>query len=612
MEPSGAVPPMPLHKDLRPKQVEVIRLFEGRERGVARLPTGYGKTVAAAGSYATLRHRGCCNRMLYVVPRRNQATQAAHGLVEDLAKYFGIVTKSVIVSEHQTQAHRLHRNGGAEIFVVTIQALTTGDSFKTITEMMETGRWFIVADEHHHYSQRRGNGQDVAREDGIWADRLHRLNMSALLAMSATSKRYDGLDRFGEPDVIETYAHAAECGYVKTLSLHAFEFHVETITVDGVQYTYSTDEFLALVGSENPADVDAFMASRQMRWSPKYISPLIAFPIDRLIDNRLNGIKSQMLVQAMSVAHAKFICAQIETLMPSHMSVDWVGTGPNGRSESENDAVLDKFCPPKDRLTGRRKWKLDILVNVGMAAEGLDCTDVTEISFLSGANITISTLQAIGRGSRAMPVPENVNAPVCHINVDSSSPLAEYVGPAIMALFDDEPTVAPPGPPRGPDDVDYVPSPPTMNVMVLDVRLTNIRSEPMYQAILDLAKQSCPETEEQMVERKVEEAIQSYLNRGGSESSTIAQKRDQIENLVAKIVSLIVTKIRTSGERITIDKAYIGKLKTKINARKKGLFGAVDTLTSDQLDREYEWLREELELPIFQGHALQGMPSWLR
>jgi superfamily II DNA or RNA helicase len=395
--------------------------------------------------------------------------------VEDLAKYFGIKTKSIIVSEHQIPAHRLHRNGEAEVFIVTIQALTTGDSFKTIAEMMQTGRWHVVADEHHHYSQVRGKDKDATREDGIWADRLNRLNGSGQLAMSATSKRYDGLDRFGEPDVIETYVHAADLNYVKKLSLHAYEFHVEAVTVDGDVYTYSTDQFLAAVGSDNPADVDSFMAARQMHWSPKYITPLVTFPLDRMIDNRLKGIKSQMLIQAMSVAHAKFVCKQIELLMPGSMKVDWVGTGPNGRSDSENDAVLERFCPPKDKLTGQRKWTLDVLVNVGMAGEGLDSTDVTEISFLTSANITISALQIVGRGSRVMRLPDATKKPVCHINVDSSSPLADYVGRKVMGLFDDEITAKDPGPPRD-REPGYEPSPENMNVLVVDVRLKDIRS----------------------------------------------------------------------------------------------------------------------------------------
>src|SRR5579884_1559783 len=96
------------------------------------------------------------------------------------------------------------------------------------------------------------------------------------------------------------------------------------------------------------------------------------------------------------------VCQQVEALLQDRASVDWVGTGPSGRSAEENAEVLRQFCPPKDKATGLRNWTLDVLVNVGMAGEGLDTTDVTEIVFLTPANITNTNLQTIGRGSRIM------------------------------------------------------------------------------------------------------------------------------------------------------------------------------------------------------------------
>jgi hypothetical protein len=31
-----------------------------------------------------------------------------------------------------------------------------------------------------------------------------------------------------------------------------------------------------------------------------------------------------------------------------------------------------------------------------------------------------------------------------------------------------------------------------------------------------------------------------------------------------------------------------------------------------QLERMYQWLREEVEVPVFRGHNLEGLPPWLR
>jgi hypothetical protein len=153
-----------------------------------------------------------------------------------------------------------------------------------------------------------------------------------------------------------------------------------------------------------------------------------------------------------------------------------------------------------------------------------------------------------------------------------------------------------------------------MNVLVIDVRLKDIRSEPMYQAVLEDLKRDKRHAgiDEETLARHAEEAINKYLGRGNNESSIIEQKREQVDLLVSKIVGLIVLKIRTSGTGIAIDKAFIGKLKTKINTQKKKLFGPVEDAASEELDRQYQWLRENVEIPILQGHNLQGLPLWLR
>ena len=111
---------------------------------------------------------------------------------------------------------------------------------------------------------------------------------------------------------------------------------------------------------------------RQMRWSPKYVSPLIYNPFDRLEATRshMPGIKCQALVGAMCCSHAQMICDQIRTMYPN-LAIEWVGTGPNGRADDENKAILARFCPPK--VDGQRRSmdvKLDVLVHVGMAGEG--------------------------------------------------------------------------------------------------------------------------------------------------------------------------------------------------------------------------------------------------
>ena len=80
MESSSSVSRLPSFENLRRGQGKVVDIFRTQEVVTAQLPTGYGKTRTAACSYLTLRARGVCNRMLYIVPRSAQAKQAADGL----------------------------------------------------------------------------------------------------------------------------------------------------------------------------------------------------------------------------------------------------------------------------------------------------------------------------------------------------------------------------------------------------------------------------------------------------------------------------------------------------------------------------------------------------
>lgn len=90
------------------------------------------------------------------------------------------------------------------------------------------------------------------------------------------------------------------------------------------------------------------------------------------------------------------------------LSVEWVGTGSNGRSDKDNRDILRRFCPPK--VDGKRRKQdidLDVLVHVGMAGEGLDTVFVSEVIHLNPANRNNSNDQktvAPQGGLRTAPV----------------------------------------------------------------------------------------------------------------------------------------------------------------------------------------------------------------
>lgn len=601
MQHASTMQRLPLPKNLRKGQREVIEKFYESEAVIAKLPTGYGKTFTAVCSYAVLRDRGIANRILYIVPRRNQAIQAADSLPVDL-KVFGVKTKSTIIGDDQIVSIKRHRNNTSEVFITTIQSLVTSSSTQsTISELVKNGKWFVVIDEHHHYSN-----------TGEWINAINSIPYSSRLVMSATPNRHDGKDSFPDPDVSVTYWDALKEGCVKEMHLHEYEYRVDAVTIDGNVYTYTTGDLFNEVGSYSPDDIDRFMASKKMRWSPKYISPLVTIPAERIADLRLRGVRTQMLVQALSCSHAEIVCEQIKAILPT-VSVDWVGTGPNGRSQKDNEEILNMFCPPKNPRSGKREWTLDILVNVGMAGEGLDTTDVSEISFLTPVNGTISDMQTMGRAARVMCD----KSPIAHINVDTETTIAaedKYLGRKIMALFDSD--IVSPDEIESNGDVEseseYQEMPDEPIVMITNVSLVDIKKDPMFMPLVDDLHKSTVKTSREECEQIVEQKIREWNEKRDEKlnaTSIRAQEKQSVDSAVGKIVSLVMRRVADSGLRP--DKAMAGDIKKRINSKKKIVFGSVKEADSDELREQYRWLKD-IERKLLTNDGLKGLPIWLR
>lgn len=608
MEPAGVVQTVPWQENLRAGQKEVVDLFEKQTKVVAQLPTGYGKTLAATCSYLALKSRIGVNRVLYIVPRGAQAKQVAEEIPSTIKRLVGGSPRSHVVGDNPITAHKAHRSGSAEIFIVTIQSLVASEkTLIAVRDMMQTGRWMVVIDEHHHYGD---------SEDSVWTQKVMSLNASSLLAMSATPDRGDGHSPLGRPDIVVRYLDAWREGAVKELRLHSYEYRIDAITVNGDVIPFSTSELIKEAG-ENPNDIERWMVSRQMRWSPKYISPLVLHPVERMLDLKMKTIPAQMVIQALSCSHAKMVCEQVKGIIPAGMTVDWVGTGDNGRPDTENAEVLNAFCPPKDNATGRRKWSLDILVNVGIAGEGLDTTDVCEVVFLTSPNITNSALQTIGRGARTIKGLDK--QPTCVINVDAASEFAPHIGAAVMTLFDDgvlteEERQRERQREQEEAEGDYRELPDSLNVGVLDVTLVDIRTDPMFQAVLASTRAELSQSglSEEQVERYVETTVErmirdEYRRRDErfNASAIEAQSREKIQTAVNKVAGLLLRSMTSRGARV--ERTFVGDLAKRINGQKKRALGPIEAATAEDLERHYRWIKQ-LEAQILNGE----IPEWLR
>lgn len=608
---------------LRRGQKETLEHFKHNWRTVAQLPTGYGKTLTGAACYKAARQENRANHLLWIVPRAAQAEQARISLFEDLTDFLQVRDlrsepgdfKVIDVGQRPTRAYSAVRNGTCEVFVATIQSLLIPERLETVMDMMSTGRWMLVADEYHHFG-------DV--EKSIWAQTIRDIDRraSCTLALSATPHRSDGSSLFGKPEVTVSYQSAEQEGAVKSLCLGAHEYLVDVIKPNGdgkpEALTFTTSELLDELGiPDAPNRLDKVMAKKRMKFSAKYVSPMVTRAIDRLENLRLQGIKGQMLVQAMSCFHAECLCTQIKALLPEGMSVDWVGTGADGRPDEVNrDIVERQFCPPKD-ASGKRPWTLDVLVNVGIASEGLDCVDVTEVVFCTSPTANPTTLQTIGRAARTMKLASGQEQPTAYISVDTSSPLRRYPGDMVQALFDDPKT---PPKPRD-DDSDtptsspYTPLPESLYDGHIDVTWQSVMDDPAFQALVNAVEAQKPDVASRFSDRdalaqamaEIEaEKRQAQAEKDLHITSELRhkEKRNKVNGAVSRVATLALEQ---GSKTLRPAKERKDELFRRINGRKKSALGPLgkDTPFKD-IDLHYEWVRN-----LEQRILTQGLPSWL-
>ena len=390
------VPGLPQLETLRKGQRAVAELFlAGADSVVAKLPTGYGKTRAIAWGFAIAAAQGRAEILLHIVPSTEQAAQARKDIPDDLAK-LGIETQAAIVGDETAYLLKHFKRGHIKVLVATIQSLLHEKARSAIRDLLGRRKVMVAADEYHHY----GAGK-------AWFDAIQAIDRDAFMAVSATPDRPGEHPPWGAPMVSVSYLEAVEEGAVKPLICHAADYRIDFISgQSGDVESFTTAELIAEVGSDDPEAIERWRVMRNARCTTAYVSPLVRQGLERLTDDCLAyGQRCQMIVFTMFCSHAKSVCDLIRTQLPPGMSVDWVGTGAQGRSDAENKRVIDAFCPPKDKATGRRPFTLDVLVAVDKAGEGLDAVDVTAQLYLCRLNINNKAKHKIGRGSRRMGRP---------------------------------------------------------------------------------------------------------------------------------------------------------------------------------------------------------------
>ena len=576
-----------------------MALKPGRTRLCAKLPTGYGKTFTAACVYSSLQAQGLVDRLLYLVPSTGQLDQFVSDGDSDLeaASVQGSHYICDIAFSGAAQAIKQHRKGSHQVFACTIQGLSSAGTGAIVQSLMESGRWMICVDEYHHYGEDKTWGKSVLK--------LERLpQCKYLLAMSATPYRPDADSAFGEPEVAVSYRDAVKEKAVKPMTCHSYTYKIDAIE-EGDVVSYTTGEIVDAAGGDSQEALERVF--KKMRWSPKYISPLVDTPITRMLRERLaTGHRLQALIGAFCCSHAQLVCEQVQAMFPE-LKVDWVGTGSNGRTDAENRAVLNRFCPPKKNgKRDSRDIKLDVLVHVGMAGEGLDTVYVSEVIHLNPANKNNSNDQENGRAARYL------SDVMAYINVETGSDYAceEYLGRGIEKAFDMSPEEAAEddSEPSDFDEIEDLPElPDEPEIDIYDVTCIQINTGEVKRMEEAISHTTGLSLEDPKVKQA---AIDYYLEMRRKEAehfndrSTVEQWKAAVEQALGYVSRRVIKEMIPGASRV--DRSLAGDIRKRINTRKKRALGPVDKDVA-LLKRHYNWLKQ-LEAELIEG----GIPQWLQ
>lgn len=601
MQSTSTMPWMSFRQNPRDGQRQVFEKFQEANYLNIQLPTGYGKTYTACGCYSIKKQSGECNRLLFIFPTDAQLEQFVKDGAADLHDVN--VEKPLCVVDirfFKTKAITKHRTDKAQIFAITVQSLINNNGMDIVGELMETGRWMVVVDEYHHYGIEKS-----------WGKSVKALPATALLAMSATPERKYGDSAFGKPDIMVKYRDAALGEKaLKPLCGHSYVYRIDAVDENGDIVSFTTNDLVAAAGSDKPAVIEAYKITRKMRWSAKYVSPLVTIPIERMLRNRISsGFKLQAIVGAMCVSHAELVCGQVKSLFPE-LAIDWVGTGDDGRSSEQNKAILKKFCPPKDD-NGRRVPTLDILVHVGMAGEGLDSILVSEVIHLNAASKNNSNDQENGRAARFI---EGVTG---NINFDSTSQYARegFIGDAIMDAMDGSEAREPdPEDEREEgDEPEELPEEPTIQIWDMDLlkidsgdvgvqRMANVLQQSSVTGI-DYASLEDKDSEDWEKVINIYRVMRQREAEENDEKAVIMQWKDAVNNAASAVVGRIVRAMLRNGVRQ--ERSLVGDIKKRMNTEKKLSCGAI-TEDINVCRKHYQWLTA-LDSQVLKS----GVPSWL-
>jgi superfamily II DNA or RNA helicase len=568
------------------------------------LPTGYGKTFCAVIAYGTLRSMGRVNRCIVIVPSVQQLRDFDAGL-KKACKFLGLE-----ISGHDIcgdpRAIRRSVSGEAEIFVTTIQAVQADfeakDSGKGkasyYEKLLGSGNWLLVADEHHHY-----------RENKAWGEALKRLKRAAELGLSATPLSSKGeVSVIGDDyDVVVSIEEAYNEEAIRRIRGHIMEHHVDIMVGD-------SDEVIQMTTTEIGQDlmpnesIQSWEVRRKVRYSNNFLSETMGAAVSQFNAKLLqNPGEHQMLVFAMSCRHAQHVCQMLNDEFGSGDGkfADWIGTGPDGRMDNENDRILDIY-----KANG-----LPCLVQVDKAGEGFDNPRSSVLVFVNnGKSYSNRSYQQFGRGFRRNYAIEDFEDDVCDIFVSSDSDLVNLVRKLEWSTKrQDTPPDDEDGHPDGPGGPDkFFPIP---DLIFVKTKLNYTEMVEPLGSPSEAARRLKENSPDQFGHVPMEALVAAcskamYEKRKELEAKSDAQEiqaiRDSVKNATNQL-ALRAAKLRWGTP---LPHNGVGRMCYTINTRWKVQCGyGTDEMTRKELSQKYKWV-QDIHNTIGRSRCLEDFP-WL-
>jgi len=576
---------------LRKAQQELIEYLPKIKPGdvlTIQWPTGYGKSYGMALAWKHCKATGIANRLMIVVANSTQRQQIVNDFATDCSVVGASCEGGVWVFERSASSLLASKRGTAEVFVVSVMGLhaSSAGGVNTLKDLLiqDETKWMIAFDEYQHYGDEMAWGES--------AKSCMRYSVFTM-AMSATPYRRGANTIFGDPVLYMSYSDAAKSGDVKRMICESYGYKVTIVKDDDVS-DYTTDELLRS-GLMKKKGLSAWEEKQKIRYSPQYIHPLIFEPIERLRSKVVNyGMRLQMLVRAMSCAHAEVICQQIKTLVNDSLIVDWVGTGDDGKSDKDNKAVIAKFCPSKNKTTGKRPApEIDILVQVYMAGEGFDSINVCEIvdlfpvstETLKGTGTTDK--QFYGRGSRS------IGDVVLHVSVPTDHPLAMYARTTLHDWMDYSGEGQEPKPRDSvePPTVDLY-SFPDISERRIELLEINRESHVYKRVVPEMARRRKYDVDDPSDLKELEELFlgtQQRIQDRQSEQLRLANLKRSVDHVAGRLARVLAMQTNEINSQV------IGAFKKKLNKKLIQRFGkSRDAMSIEELEAAFTWMRNEL------------------